>query len=71
MAQYVYPSEEYFVLQNPAVLRDLLSDVVTKHPSLAPMIATMEILRDGAPVKPDSALRDGDEIDFIPTIAGG
>jgi len=71
MAHYVSSSEEYFVLQSPAVLRDLLNDVVKRHPSLAPMMATMEILKDGATVKLDSTLRDGDEVDFIPTVAGG
>ena len=64
MAHYVSSSEEYFVLQSPAVLRDLLNDVVKRHPSLAPMMATMEILKDGATVKFDSTLRDGDEVDF-------
>jgi len=71
MAKYVSSGEEYFVLQSPALLRDLLNDVVRRHPSLAPMMGTMEILRDGAPVKPNSVLRDEDEVDFIPTITGG
>jgi hypothetical protein len=66
-----YFGDEYFVLQAPAVLRDLLSVVMLKHPPLAPMMATMWILINGTPSKPDATLRDGDEVNFIPLVAGG
>lgn len=62
---------ESFILQSPAVLRDLLSVVISRHPSLAPMMASMWILINGTPSKPDSTLRDGDEVNFIPLVAGG
>ena len=63
---------EYFVLQNPAYLRDLLDVVLLRHPSISPqMIASMLILIDGAPAKTGAALEDGDEVDFIPLVAGG
>jgi molybdopterin converting factor small subunit len=72
MAQYFSTSDEYFVLQNPAYLRDLLDAVLLRHPSLSPqMIATMLILIDGAPAKTGATLKDGDEVDLIPLVAGG
>jgi len=64
-------SEEYFVLPGPAYFRDLLSNVLEKHPALSPMIPTMMILIDGVPAAPGAALENGDEVDFIPAIAGG
>ena len=66
-----YFGDELFVLQSPAVLRDLLSVVILRHPSLAPMMATMWILINGTPSKLDATLRDGDEVNFIPLVAGG
>lgn len=66
-----YFGGEYFVLQAPAILCDLLSVVMLKHPSIVPMMATMWILINGAPSKPDAVLRDGDEVNFIPLVAGG
>ena len=71
MAQYLDTSQEYYALQNPATLLDLLSDVSKKHPTLAGMIASMQILINGAPAQFDSILKDGDEVDFIPLITGG
>jgi len=64
-------SEEYFVLPGPANFRDLLSNVLEKHPALSPMIPTMMILIDGVPAAPGTALGNGDEVDFIPALAGG
>ena len=64
-------SEEYFVLPGPAYFRDLLSNVLEKHPALSPMIPTMMILIDGVPAAPGTALGNGDEVDFIPALAGG
>lgn len=74
MARYISTSEEYFVLESPAYLRDLLKDVVEKHPSLSSMIGdhpTMMILIDGVPSQPGAVLRDGAQVDFIPLFDGG
>jgi molybdopterin converting factor small subunit len=71
MAQYVSVSDEYFVLQNPVTLQDLMNTVVVRHPSMAQMIQTMLILLDGIPAKPAVSLKDGDNIQFIPVSAGG
>jgi len=72
MAQYVDLSEEYFDLQNPASLRDLLNAVSQRHPLLSPqMMAAMLILVQGAPTRNNVALNGGEEVDLIPLVAGG
>lgn len=71
MPQVVSTREEYFVLQSPAYFSDLLNGVLGKHPSLSAMMPSMMILIDGVRTLPDIALRDGDEVDFIPAVAGG
>lgn len=64
-------SEEHFEMQSPAQFSGLLPQVLAKHPALQPMLPTMMILIDGVLAQPETALEDGDEVDFIPTIAGG
>ncbi|MGH9919873.1 MAG: MoaD/ThiS family protein [Nitrososphaerales archaeon] len=64
-------SEEYFVLTSPAYFRDLQTSVLEEHPALSRMMPTMMILIDGVPAQPSTQLRNGDEVDFIPAIAGG
>jgi molybdopterin converting factor small subunit len=64
-------SEEHFVLKSPAHFRDLKSVVVGEHPLLLPMFPTMLSLVDGVPATPATELNDGDEVDFIPAVAGG
>ncbi len=75
MLQYVDTKEEYFVLQSPAQLGTLLSDVTAKHPSLTPVMSSMMILVDGiatlASAPAGTPLENGDEVDLIPSIAGG
>ena len=72
MAQYINATDEYFALQSPATLSTLLSAVSEKHPILSTMIPSMQILLDGIPtVQFNAALKDGDEVDFIPVVAGG
>ena len=71
MPLVVSSSEEHFVLQSPAYFRDLMTEILEEHPALSPMIPTMMIMIDGLPAKGETALMDGDEVDFIPTIAGG
>jgi molybdopterin converting factor small subunit len=73
MQQFVNVGDEYFDLPEPASLRNLLSTVVQRHSLLSPqMMAAMLILVNNAPVTGlDSALNDGDVVDFIPLVAGG
>ena len=75
MLQYVDTKQEYFVLQSPAQLGTLLYDVTSRHPSLAPWISSMIILVDGvaalASAPASTPLKDGSEVDLIPSIAGG
>ena len=72
MAQYINTTEEFFVLQSPATLSALLSAVSERHLILSTMIPSMQILLDGIPtVQFSAALKDGDEVDFIPIVAGG
>ena len=71
MAQYISTSDEYFVLQSPATLRDLLNNIAERHSSLTTMMANMWILINGAPAKLSAPLKDGDEVDLVPLVAGG
>jgi len=71
MPLVVNTSEEYFYLQSPAQYSDLLPRVLQAHPNLSPMLPTMMVMIDGMLAQPDSPLSDGDEVDFIPAMAGG
>jgi len=71
MAQYTDLTEEYFVIQSPAVLQDLMNTVIVRHPSMAQMMQLMLTLLNGIPAKPNAPLKDGDVIQFIPMSAGG
>jgi len=73
MQQYVNLSEENFDLPSPASIRDLLGIIAQRHSSLTPqMMGSMLILVNDAPVSGlDTALNDGDLIDFVPLAAGG
>ena len=71
MSNYVNTKEEYFVLPSPARFSQLLSSVTEKHPVLTRMIPAMMILVDGVSARPDTLLKEGDEIDFIPAASGG
>jgi molybdopterin converting factor small subunit len=71
MAQYTDLTEEYFVIQSPAVLQDLMNTVIVRHPSMAQMMQLMLTLLNGIPAKPNAPLKDGDVIQFIPMSVGG
>ena len=71
MAQYTDLTEEYFVIQSPAVLQDVMNTVVVRHPSMAQMIQLMLTLLNGIPAKSNASLKDGDIIQFIPLFASG
>jgi molybdopterin converting factor small subunit len=73
MARYISASDEYFDLQSPAHLSDLLNAVKSRHPSITlQMLASMMIFVNGTPSKTNvELLNDGDEVDLIPLVAGG
>ncbi|HUO41335.1 MAG TPA: MoaD/ThiS family protein [Methylomirabilota bacterium] len=71
MAQYINASDEYFALQDPATVRDLLGSVVQRHPILSSMMGSMWIMINGAPSRLGDFLKDGDEVDFLPLMTGG
>ena len=71
MAQYISTSDEYFVLQSPATLRNLLNSITERHPSVTMVMTNMWILVNGAPSNPNASLKDGDEVDLVPLVAGG
>jgi molybdopterin converting factor small subunit len=62
---------EYFTLPAQARYSDLLAGVVKEHPAISPMIPSMMVLIDGVPAQSATPLRDGEEVDFIPAVAGG
>jgi len=71
MAQYTSEVEEYFILQSPATLQDLMNTVLVRHPCMTQMMQMMLILLDGVPAKPTASLKDEDRVQFIPLSAGG
>ena len=71
MAHYASATEEYFVLQSPATLQDLMNTVLVRHPSMTQMMQMMLILLDGVPAKLTASLKDEDRVQFIPLSAGG
>jgi molybdopterin converting factor small subunit len=64
-------TQEYFVLPSPATYSGLRNAVIAAHPALASMMSSMLVLVDGVVAKSDTPLQDGDEVDFVPTMAGG
>ena len=71
MAEYTQLDEEDFVLQGSATVRDLLRTVVVRHPSMAEMVQTMQVLVNGVAATQTSILHDADVVQFIPFSAGG
>ena len=64
-------TQEYFVIKNPATYCELSDAVVAAHPALAPMMPGMLVLVDGVVATGGMPLQNGDEVDFIPAMAGG
>jgi molybdopterin converting factor small subunit len=71
MSQSISEGQEYFELQAPAHVGDLMTVAAQRHPSLTGMEKGMLILVEGVPSDGATALRDGDEVDLIPTLVGG
>jgi len=64
-------TEEYFVLPDPATYGELRSAVISAHPAISSMMSNMLVLADGIVAESDTQLQNGDEVDFIPAMAGG
>jgi hypothetical protein len=71
MPLVVNTSVEYYHLQTPIHYSDLLPQILQAHPDLQPMMPTMMVMIDGVVAQPGTPLQDGDEVDFIPVMAGG
>ena len=71
MSQSIGVGQEYFELRAPARVSDLMTVAAQRHPSLTGMEKGMLILTEGVPSNGATALRDGDEVDLIPTLVGG
>jgi molybdopterin converting factor small subunit len=63
--------QELFVLESPAYFKDLLDDVVERHPIISAMIPTMIMSVNGVPGRPSTPMEDGDVVDLVPATAGG
>ena len=64
-------TQEYFVIKSPATYGGLRDAVVAAHPALASMMSGMLVLVDGVVATGSMPLQNGDEVDLIPTMAGG
>ena len=71
MTQSVGVGKEYFDLQAPGRVSDLMRLAIQRHPALAAMADQMLILIEGVPAASATILRDGDEVDLIPALVGG
>jgi len=71
MSQSISVGQEYFELRAPAHISDLMTVAAQRHPSLIGMEKGMLILTEGMPSSGGTILRDGDEVDLIPTLVGG
>lgn len=71
MAQITDLSQEFFVLQSPASLKDLINTILIRHPGMVQMMQTMLTLLNGVPAKPSASLNDRDVVQLIPLSSGG
>ena len=50
---------------------ELVADLGTRHPRLAPLLPYLRVAMDGAYVTAETVLRDGAEVALIPPVSGG
>lgn len=58
-------------LDEGATVGDLISQVLRRHPQLAPDPSAVVVAVNREYVKHDHPLKDGDEAAFIPPVSGG
>jgi len=63
--------EEYFSLNDPVFLQDLISQIKQKHAVFATMLPTIQVVVNGEPTQDNPQLSDKAEVEFIPVYAGG
>lgn len=64
-------TEEFVLLSNPAFLEDLTNEVLKNHEDLQKMRSTMKVAVNSEIVEANVELSHGDEIAFLPPVAGG
>jgi molybdopterin converting factor small subunit len=64
-------AEEFVLLANPAFLQDLVSEVLKNHEDLDKMKITLKVAVNKEVVGTNVELHHGDEIAFLPAVAGG
>lgn len=64
-------TEESVLLSNPAFLEDLINEVLKNHEDLTKMRSTMKIAVNSEIVEANVEIYHGDEIAFLPPVAGG
>jgi molybdopterin converting factor subunit 1 len=62
---------EEFSLSGPTSLRDLVEMTESKHAELARLNRTTRMAVNAELAVGDQRLRDGDEVAFLPPVAGG
>jgi molybdopterin converting factor subunit 1 len=64
-------SELQYVLREGATAKDLLDEIVRKHPSLEKSRDHVVVTVNKQAVHFDSVLHDGDEVAILPPVSGG
>ena len=62
--------EEEYTLKSSSQIEDLINLVVEKHECLKE-VKGMLVAINNVFVKPDTALKDGDEVALLPPVSGG
>ncbi len=63
--------EESFVMPKGSRVIDLIVEAEAKHPKLRRMKDSAKLALNEEITTPDASLREGDQIAFLPPVAGG
>ena len=69
LSRALLEKEEVYTLGAGSHFSDLQKEINRKHPTLT-YIVTLA-LADGSPISPNAELRDGEEVDYLASPAGG
>ncbi|MFO0748602.1 MAG: molybdenum cofactor biosynthesis protein MoaE [Myxococcota bacterium] len=69
--ELVGTSHETLVVPDGARVGAAIQALVTRHPALRPLLASVRVALDGSFVGDDDPVRDGAELVLIPPVAGG
>lgn len=64
-------AEEFVLLGNPSFLQDLISEILKNHEELDKMNVVLKAAVNKEVVDTNVELHHGDEIAFLPPVAGG